>query len=217
MCYYLRYFCWSINFYYGDLLLQLEFKVVLAIFLCLVRIALSLFIPRLTAFCFPKQHPTSYTGSAAICTVVSILFAFYSTEYAHCSGSGEGTSSNPPQAPGPNPNLPRADWEIALSQPLGTAAPDSLKDHIEGKIRLLLNMGRKRSLNKATIDHILEDLALRDPTTTVGFCRSLLWRVDFLINKHGNQGNPFPFDPKKKEHMEALSSIMWQYDPKVGL
>lgn len=56
---------------------------------------------------------------------------------AKCSGSGEGTSSNPmqedgpnpnlpqedgpnpnlPQEDGPNPNLQRVDWEIALSQP----------------------------------------------------------------------------------------------------
>ena len=104
-------------------------------------------------------------------------------------------------------SFPKLEWELALDLPAEQKAPEPLRAHVEGELRILMNIGRKRTLPDSTFYERIEPLAL--DKATVGFCKNLLGRVDELQVAHYNRGNHIFFKFDTKEQKERLYSVMW--------
>lgn len=111
-------------------------------------------------------------------------------------------------------SFPKLEWERALSLPDNLAAPEPLRSHIEDQLRLLFNIGKKRTLSDSVFHNYIKPLGLGLDQASVGFCKALLERVDSLKIEHYNQGNHIPIPFRSESDRERLYSIMWEYVPK---
>ena len=84
-----------------------------------------------------------------------------------------------------------------------------LRTHVEGELRVLFNIGKKRTLPDSTFYKYIEPLAL--DRASVGFCKALLGRVESLQLEHYNNGEHLPFSFTSKGERDRLYSLMWEY------
>ena len=68
---------------------------------------------------------------------------------------------------GASTSFPKLEWEMALSLPDNLEAPQPLRTHVKGELRLLFHIGRKKTLLDRTFDKYIEPLAL--DKASVGF------------------------------------------------
>ena len=112
---------------------------------------------------------------------------------------------------GPSTAFPKLDWEVARDLPANQAAPEPLRTHVEGELRVLFNIGKKRTLPDRTFYKYIEPFALEK--ASVGFCKDLLERVESLQLEHFNNGEHLPFSFTSEGEKNRLYSIMWEYVP----
>ena len=119
-----------------------------------------------------------------------------------------------PEESGASTSFPKQPWERALDLPDNHFAPQALLDHTKDELLTLLNIGKKKSILRESACYVdcIERLGLdwrKEPS--VGFCKSLLERVNALQIEHFNKGVHIPFSFSSPKEKERLYSIVWEY------
>lgn len=112
-----------------------------------------------------------------------------------------------PQPPAEPPAVP--EWRQALNLPDNAVAPQPLRSHVERELFAFFNIGRTNTLSEPLFQRYIEPLALEE--SSVGFCKTLLGRVNSLQEEHWNHGNHRRFRFSSQRDQDRLYSLMWEY------